>query len=611
MPKYTLTQKIISMLTLGAGATLVPMSALAQGSGFDPALQEWVASGIVLAIGIMNMLTWVFFLFLTVVLDPAFIFDSGSGFLTILNNIWQLARDLVNIFFAIALIGAAVYTVITANKDFVMSHLKKFILAVILVNFSWFIPRLIIDVSNVAAAAIYGIPSLLVTSSSSAACTVLSPVPIPGVTCNAAGDKFRCQCAMVTDAKFFPGIADQLIMAGSYYCPLPDLICLKFEDLDVNTTAGHSTILNGLIVNHARLIGLATVPPSSGETSLSATIQFLITEIIVLVIHIALFFPLAAMLVAFIIRIPVLWMTMAFMPFVALEGMIPGDFGEYPAKIKKAFLQAAMLPAIVAIPLTIGFIMVNAGAGILSTTSGLAVFDGVGMRLTDSISTFAELLWLGMTLAVLWVGVFSALSKIDFSKHITEGIKGFGQKIGGIALQLPLRIPIPTPSGGFTTPFSMNRRYGIDALSNAFRTSENPLSDLYSGRAAHQAELTRSAERFRNTANSPELGRLTDKIGTLAENIENGRLNSRGEGVVREIERDLNITINREDPLSDLRNYKSLLRQNNVGNEVITNMETSLNNLERAIRPPSAAPAAPATPAAPVPPTAPPATPGE
>src|SRR3989338_3810438 len=135
--------------------------AFAQGAPAAPIIPQGVDTAIASIVTKMitgiNMMTWVIFVFLNYLLDPLYIFDLGpqgqeGALMQMLNNIWQLSRDLMNVLFAVLLIVAAIYTIITAKKEFISQHAPKFLMAVILVNFSWFIPRVLFDVANVATA---------------------------------------------------------------------------------------------------------------------------------------------------------------------------------------------------------------------------------------------------------------------------------------------------------------------------------------------------------------------------------------------------------------------------------------------------------------------------
>ena len=161
-------------------ASLMPATASAQADLFPQGMEQQISTVFNVVIGGLNILAWVMFVILQFLLDPDLMFGEGGqdgAFMTKLNDIWVLSRDLVNIVFAVVLIGAAVYVVVRAKKEIISEYAPKFILSVILVNFSWFVPLLVLDISNVAAAAVFGIPSMIMEDN---ACKVYSSTDLPG-----------------------------------------------------------------------------------------------------------------------------------------------------------------------------------------------------------------------------------------------------------------------------------------------------------------------------------------------------------------------------------------------------------------------------------------------
>ena len=69
----------------------------------------------------MNVLAWMVFKALDLVMDPNFMFarppGGGDGaLLEMLHNIWQLSRDLMNVIFAVLLLVGAVMTSSTRKE---------------------------------------------------------------------------------------------------------------------------------------------------------------------------------------------------------------------------------------------------------------------------------------------------------------------------------------------------------------------------------------------------------------------------------------------------------------------------------------------------------------
>lgn len=529
MPRHTIciAAGALCLLLGGAlfwGGWLLPV-AHAAAPVFPQGTEQTIADLAGYAILGLNLLTWVLFVFLNFLLDPQFIFGgAGGNLLGILNEIWQLARDLMNIVFALALVGAAIYTIVTAKKEFLSQYGPKFIVAVVLVNFSWFLPRVVIDVANVGAAAVYGIPSLL-ANNPAAQCFSLRygpPAPPPTLQCQALPadpNTYRCPCMGVVDAQFFLTQAEALQrQTQGYTCPLGPMLCYRQQRLDFGAVAPFSAVLNGLVINHARLGALAAVPtppPNVPGGEVNRMIMFLLREMLILIIHIALLFPLLAITIAFFIRIPVLWITMAFMPFYFLDFLLGGQFEQltqgYGKKILTSFLKAAFLPLLVAVPFSIGLLMLNAGTMI--TGNPIA---GIPIRLFDQVNNFWQLLWLCMSLGVIWVGVFAVLKGDDILSSGAQSIKQYGESLGRIALKAPLAVPtLPASMGGGSYLGLLQRSHPRNiesALSSG--VSIKQLGDSVLGRTPPSKDAREAAERLNTSPDRDLIAKLANEART-------------------------------------------------------------------------------------------------
>lgn len=81
--------------------------------------------------------------------------NGNTGVGTAINTIWAIVRDLVNLTFIFGLIYVGIKTILDAGTD-TKKMLASIIIGAVLVNFSLFISKVVIDVSNVTAAQIYG-----------------------------------------------------------------------------------------------------------------------------------------------------------------------------------------------------------------------------------------------------------------------------------------------------------------------------------------------------------------------------------------------------------------------------------------------------------------------
>lgn len=405
----------------------------------------------------INVLAWIAFDLIDQLLNPDFIFNNfktgpgGSQIYTMLNKIWVLSRNLMNILFAVVLVIAAIYTTIKADMSLVKESMGRFVLAVVLVNFSWLFPLMVLDLANVMTSFVYGLPNEI--PSTTASCEVPDT--------KTGGTK---KCKIVTGVLYFPAPArvagetcdrkklESREMAEKdcgYTCHF-GLVCYKLEDWSTSTP-GYKSVINGLVFNYGRLGDIARIPSTAAPTASASNIQlwvmFIIRQLISIVMMVALAFPLMALALAFLMRIPVLWVTIAFMPFFfagwVLEGKIPG--AEKTKGILDEFIKAAFLPVITALPLTIGFIMMNA----LATTGWNSLADQLSGRapVAGTLTTFFDILWMCLALGIMWKGTFMALESGGMAGQFGGWFKGMGEAIGKIGVLAPLQIPA-IPVGG-------------------------------------------------------------------------------------------------------------------------------------------------------------------
>lgn len=425
----------------------------------------------------MQTLSFVIFYFLQYLLDPLFILDLTG--VEALRSIWKYSRDIMNVIFAFMLIFAGIYTVVSGNKELVQQKYKRFILAVILVNFSWFFPRVILDVANVLTATVYQIPAGLGEGQK--------------VECVIPGDDGENKpCQVVDDMKFFSKCTGS--GAKDYKPLIAGIVCAKWKDWseDTNTAFG---MINGLVMNYAQLPNLTRVlnpaagggGPADGDERFQEYLRFLMHVLFVLVLMAMLFLPLAAMFVVFIIRIPIMWFTIAFMPFMFM-GFVMGDkMGQFDTmKIFQHYIKAAFLPTIIAIPFAVGFMILSQFtkidcAATITTATDLCKTNGPFLF---NVNTPWQLMIMFMTFFVIWSGFWMALKIDDIYVNATSSIQSFGNTLGKTAIKVPLSVPfIPTDGGKKMSIL------GVDDKINSFNSSlssGNSITDAFSGKTTKQ-----------------------------------------------------------------------------------------------------------------------------
>lgn len=372
-------------------------------------------------------------------------FFNDPAMMSALYSIWQLSRDIMNIIFALMLIGVSFYVIITAKSDLIKEKMQQFVLAVILVNMSWFFPRVILDVANVLTATVYSIPNSLPSPD----CLSIGP----------AGTTVPCQ--VVVDVLIFPDNASEAQFradnAGATISCIKTLECHATRDYNtaLGTMKASHAMLNGIAVSFARLTELNKIPTTIAGTgplavgqAVQVSIQIAVNILMAFFVQIALVLPLLGLTLGLLIRIIVIWVTTAFMPFSFLGYVINGKLGTnvfgFETNIWDEFVNAALLPAKVGIPIVIGFIMLNSVARIsLPNPGGLPI--NFTVPLLSGVNDWWALIWLFAAVGIIWKGSFDALAKSKITGQFTEKIRAFGQTVAGGVAQLPLLTPIPLP----------------------------------------------------------------------------------------------------------------------------------------------------------------------
>ena len=522
------THKKITVATVSALALLLCIhvegvgilftwSAAAQSENIFNGTAE-LASTIAMA---MQTLAFIIFHFLQFLLDPLFILELNGT--EGLRNIWKYSRDIMNIIFAFMLIFAGIFTVVTGNKELVQQKYKRFILAVILVNFSWFFPRVILDVANVLTATVYQIPAGLNPDS-----RVDCRLPLN------EGETEGRPCQMVNDMKYFNKCSSD--EAVNYTQIIPNIVCAEMVDWNPQTNTAYGMI-NGLVINYAQLPNLTRVlnpaggrgGPADGDERFQEYLLFLMHVLFVLVLMAMLFLPLAAMFVVFLIRIPIMWFTIAFMPFMFI-GFVMGDkLGQFDTmKIFQHYIKAAFLPTVVAIPFAVGFLILTEFTQVDCTEISIApdLCKTTGPFLFN-VNTPWQLLILLITFFVIWSGFWMAIKIDDIYVNATSGIKSFGDTLGKTAVKLPLSVPIIPGGDGQPKQSILGLDDKLRGFSSNLSTGKDPFRAAGLGEVG-KAEATQS-NKLVNALTQPgsELNRnlkaIADRSGTtvkLRSNIE-------------------------------------------------------------------------------------------
>lgn len=409
-------------------------------------------------------------------------FFLEPNMMSVLKNIWLLSRDIVNIVFALMLIGVAFMTILKGDSSMVKEKIAHFVMAVILVNFSWFFPRVIIDVSSVLTATVYSIPNML-----------------PQYTCQYKDDEPGAvlqECRALADFELFPDAAKVTqfyeengcnkngkddINKGRCHCD-EGIACWRTDTISnvKRRFGGSHAMLSGLAISFGKITTLPQVPKADVGRALatptngpSRTLQMLINIFFAILIQVFVTFPIIALTLGLIVRIVIMWVTIAFMPFAFLGMAISGKpsteiFGN-KTDVFKEFVKAAFMPAVVAIPLVIGMIMISSTSTIAPPNIGATL----NLPIVSGVKTWWALMWIVAACMIIWHGTFGALKESGaIIGGIADKVKGVGGSLGNAVVRLPGFLPAPIPGAGAKGD---NRNIGsyFDSLKSSL---SNPVS---------------------------------------------------------------------------------------------------------------------------------------
>jgi hypothetical protein len=398
-----------------------------------------IISGIILIIVFFAL---IFALGLGYLMDSTYILESGMG--DTLHLVWEVMRNFVNIGFILILLIIAVMVIFGGGGEKGLGMLKKvlpkFVLALVLVNFTFFAARFVLTANDVLATAIFSLPRVVSNEKIiHMPCDPgkKDPVTEKPISCfdqietdfkkMSEGDKNGIENISVTlqklldEKRFFPQTVEKLAL-GKKNMSL--VLLSSMIDLE------HILYTKGVI--------------GDGSDLTIAAIGSLVVAGAVGIIFFMLF-------LAFVVRMVVLWIAIAVSPLAALgivlKEVIPGfDMGKGGFDPMKIFISHAFMPAMVAVPLSIGMVMIfaNNAIGMDPSTGWLKTFS------TQSGDIHAILWWIA-SIMLIWFGTNKMIGEAspEFAKKLTDGVHGGVNKfVSGTAGLVKYAPIVPAFKGG-------------------------------------------------------------------------------------------------------------------------------------------------------------------
>ncbi|MFH0834144.1 MAG: hypothetical protein V2A63_02010 [Patescibacteria group bacterium] len=415
---------------------------LAANEPLKKTLSDLTASGIMqlfsFIIIIITLIAYVFALIVGDLIDSTYILDTGMG--DTLHLIWSVMRNFVNVGFILILLVVAAMVIFGGSNDkyglgMLKKVLPKFIIALVAVNLTFFAGRFILTTNDVLATAIFTLPKVV------------------------AGDKMiklPCKPGLSID-ECMKAVAETVDLKGSLdpnaSSDTKTRAAQKIKELRKNMSEHKvADMVNKksiMLVLLTSMLDLGSLVQTKGvvgdgwDMAISGIMSMVTAGAIAIVIFM--------LVIALVIRMVVLWICFAISPVAALM-MVLGDIvpGAKPSgdlDLMSVFIKHAFMPTLVAIPLSIGLIMIFA-----NNTVGFDYQRSSLFSLSDAAhaGNFNSLLWWIASIAIIWIGTNEAIKKSSkWAGQATEKIhNGVNKFVGGVAGTLKYAPIMPTWAGG-------------------------------------------------------------------------------------------------------------------------------------------------------------------
>gem|GEM_PF-729127 len=437
------------------------------------------ASKILVFESVLNRILWPMLILIGGLMDNSILF--GGGMEETLREIWVPIRNIVNIFFVLALVGLAIYNVLGIAEDnsALKTLLPKIIIGIIAVNFSFLGMKVFLDMVNVLTTSIFALPIGMGTTGTKD----ISDETIEGKICAGInGLKYsnastlpEAELTKTIEVRVASMIATEIMGKNVTGATVADIkaatgdkqaqfetrwtsfktnkICegLKiqeskkawFKDFNSNNAA------LALAINTGNILSFSDISVGDIEGKPEQLLIGIIFSVLMYLIFAVSFVALFAVLLG---RLAFMWVAVALSPVLVIAMFVPvvkekfKSFGELSEK----FVANAIAPIPIAFALTIGWIMLNAikNTSGLSSASGYSPLDaGFGIPVVG-LSTLQDLIASIGTLAVVWMGVFGATSGTvaePFTNALKGAAEGFGKFIGTAPFRFLPLVPIKVP----------------------------------------------------------------------------------------------------------------------------------------------------------------------
>ncbi len=469
----------------------------------------------------INKLIWPILVLIGGLMDNDLLF--GHGMEERLREIWIIIRNLVNILFVIVLVGIALYNILGLGDDSgnyaIKSILPKIVVALIAINFSFLGIKVLLDGINVLTTSIFALPDqvneglsqILTTDESKQSAEDKEKVNrlcklIRGLSSAEAESMTKEQITKQAEESIKRLIAKKNGITANDIAgidkQLDEKPQLKAKFDKEFQAAKEGQMCDGLKLSvqgekflrkyNSRNAAFAMALNMSNIifyedvdfSSLSKGIEHLATNALFsMVFYLVFAASFLALFVVLLARLVVMWLSIALSPLLLLamaEPTLKEKLGGFN-KLAEQFTKMALAPLVIALSMSIGWIMLKAIQGISSfqKDSGLFVASNLGFPVVG-LSTIQDIVVAMSCIGVVWLGVFGA-AEGTFAEKAVGFIKESAQKAATWVGTLPLKhtpiLPIQVPGAPAGQKYSLaEAKY---ALGEAFSKDSTPQTRLW------------------------------------------------------------------------------------------------------------------------------------
>ena len=431
---------------------------------------------------LLQKILWPIFLAIGGLMNNDLLF--GAGMEERLLDIWVQIRNLVNIAFVVILLGIALYNVTGFSKEGdyqLKTFLPKFVIALILVNFTFIGLKFVLDVSNVLTHVVFTLPSSISSE------LQRTQVYLPDNQDDLSKEEVQkikqnidrvCRAMFGDPDKFELRVnqlkSEQKKQVDKYYCQLDNnrkyVLTENGKSFFQQFTSRNSALI--LAVQMMKVVDIDKLSDAlrGQKPDINGLTFNLLFSVIMYLVYAVAYVVLFVVLLA---RLVFLWIIIALSPIIAVKIV----FSKLPTGDKdyfNLFIVNAFVPVLIGIPLTIGYIMLgaleNAENPITNDFNWTEAFN----LETSGVSDLQTMVIAFGAVAVVWMGVFAAAEK-SIASSVVQSIKsrvtGAGRALARAARFLPVIPAAGGPKG----------RASYQQVRNLFTAPLRELENKYGG----------------------------------------------------------------------------------------------------------------------------------